>query len=445
VKRIFTTRLVVITTIILLAIAWLLYNKYVVQAKNDFFSSSMRNRSATSVGVASVERISIPIILNALGTVSPISTVTVRPRVSGVLQQVLFQEGETVKAGQVLAKIDPRAFELTLMQQTGQRMRSEAQLENARLILKRGLLLQEQDSISQQEVETQQTLVRQLEGTLMADRAAEANARLNLSYTQVVAPMAGRIGLRNVDEGNVINANDANGIAVITQMQPIEVEFAIPQTQIEEVQTELQRYSVKTKKVDAAVKSLPLVVSAMDRSRSKVLAEGEFWALDNQVDIQTGTVKAKAHFSNERLELFPNEFVNVKFVLRTIDNALVVPVAAVRHNEGGDFVYVVNVESSTVALRKVELGQADDERIQITKGLREGEKVITEGADRLRDGSKVHLPVGMAPANAGSAASSSVSRSFSSDGKTWRRRPDGEGRVPADGEPRRKRPDEGAR
>jgi len=338
-------------------------------------------RNITTVGVAAAEKADLPIVMNALGTVTATATVTVRPQVSGVLQQVNFKEGQMVKAGQVLALIDPRQYELALMQSSGQLQRDLAQLENARQVLKRDLVLQSQESIAQQDVEAQSTLVKQLEGTVMTDRAQEGNARLNLSYTKVLAPVSGRVGLRTLDVGNLVSANDATGIAVITQLAPIDIEFTVPQTQVGDIQAELAEQA-----------GSPLNVSALDRSRATVLAEGQFLALDNQVDIQTGTVRAKARFANADNHLFPNQFVNLRLVVRTIRNAVVVPVAALRHGTNGDYVYVLDPESKTVAQRAVTLGQAEVERVQIASGLAVGEKVITEGADRLKDGAKVNLP-----------------------------------------------------
>lgn len=340
-----------------------------------------RGAPATTVGVASVERVDIPVVLDALGTVTAAATTTVRPQVSGVLQKVLFTEGQMVKAGQLLATIDPRQFEMALMQATGQRQRDEAQLENANLTLQRYRTLLGQDSIARQDVDTQAALVKQLQGTVMTDRAAEGNARLNLSYSKIVAPISGRVGLRVVDVGNVVSTGDTNGVAVITQVAPIDVEFAVPQDRVPELRASISG-DEKTK----------LVATAFDRSRTTVLDTGTFLALDNQVDTQTGTVRAKARFANAKLPLFPSQFVNVRLAMRTIKDALVIPVSALRHGSNGDFVYVLNRADKTVALRLVKRGQATPDKIEITSGLVLGEQVITEGADRLKDGARVVLP-----------------------------------------------------
>ena len=338
-----------------------------------------RGGPATTVGVATAEQVDLPVTLEALGTVVPAAVATVRPQVSGVLQEIKFTEGQVVRAGQVLATIDPRSFEIALLQATGQRQRDEAQLESARLTLSRYRTLLEQDSIARQEVDTQAALVKQLEGAITTDRAAENQARLNLSYTQVKAPIAGRVGLRTVDIGNLVGSGDANGIAVITQFSPIDVEFAVPQDGVPELQSRI-----------VANATLPAV--ALDRTRTNELAQGRFAALDNQVDVQTGTVRAKARFENKDNKLFPSQFVNLRLQVRTIENAVVVPVNALRHGANGDFVFVLNEQAKTVAMRSVKRGQATVDKIQVLEGLKPGERVITEGADRLKDGAKVTLP-----------------------------------------------------
>lgn len=338
-----------------------------------------RGGPTTTVGVATAEQADIPVNIEALGTVTAAATATVRPQVSGVVQKILFTEGQMVKQGQVLATIDPRPFEMALLQARGQRQRDEAQLENARLLLSRYRTLLEQESIARQEVDTQAALVKQLEGTVMTDRAAEGIARLNVGYTQVKAPISGRVGLRTVDIGNLVSSGDANGVAVITQLSPIDVEFTVPQDQVPALQARIAQ-------------GAKLPATALDRTRTDTLATGSFMALDNQVDVQTGTVRAKARFANTDGKLFPSQFVNLRLVLDTIENAVVVPVTALRHGANGDFVYVLDPQQRTVSQRAVTRGQATVDKVQITSGLKMGEQVITEGADRLRDGAKVTLP-----------------------------------------------------
>ncbi len=348
-----------------------------------------RGGGATTVGVATAQQADIPVLLDALGTVTAAATATVRPQVAGILQKILFTEGQLVKAGQVMALVDPRPFEMALLQASGTRQRNQAQLDSARVTLARFKTLLEQDSIARQEVDTQAALVKQLEGTVMTDRAAEGVARLNLSYTQVKAPITGRVGLRTVDMGNLVGSSDVNGIALITQLSPIDVEFAVPQDRVPELQKRIRE-------------GAGLPATAFDRTRTTVLAGGKFAALDNQVDVQTGTVRAKARFANADQSLFPSQFVNLRLEMRVIKNAVVVPVTALRHGSAGDFVYVLNPKERTVALRTVTRGQATVDKVEVATGLKVGEQVITEGADRLKDGAKVTL-AGDKPAGAGGA------------------------------------------
>lgn len=339
--------------------------------------SGGRGAPSSTVGVATAERGNIPVVLEALGTVTPQASVKVRPQVSGVLEKVLFTEGQMVRKGDLLASIDPRQFEMALLQASGQRQRDEAQLDSAKVTLQRFKTLLDQDSIARQDVDTQATLVKQLEGTVVVDRASEGMAKLNLSYTRVTAPVSGRVGLRAVDVGNVVSSTDANGIVLITQVSPIDVVFAVPQDRVGELQ----------QSGASAIKA-----TALDRTRSSVLDTGTFASLDNQVDTSTGTVRAKARFANNQLALFPSQFVNVQLLVRTIDNAVVVPVTALRQGNSGDYVYVLNARERTVSLRNVTRGQATVDKVVIASGLQVGERVITEGADRLKDGARVVLP-----------------------------------------------------
>ncbi|WP_440110698.1 efflux RND transporter periplasmic adaptor subunit [Acidovorax sp. BL-A-41-H1] len=354
---------------------------YLVQRANGGASDAPARpgggRPMVTVGDAVARRAELPVIIDALGTVIPATSVTVRPQVSGLLTEVLFTEGQMVKKGQLLAQIDPRPFEQALLQAQGTRQRDEAQLENARLTLERYRTLLAQDSIARQDVDTQAALVRQLEGTVMTDRAQEGTARLNLGYTRIVAPASGRIGLRSVDAGNYVTSGDATGLATITQVNPIDVQFSVPQDRVGDIRA-------------AQAASPALVVTALDRTRKTELDKGRFSTLDNQVDTTTGTVKAKARFDNAQGALFPNQFVNVQLMLRTV-SAVVVPVTAVRTGANGDYVYVIN-EDRKVSLRKVVRGQATVGQMAITEGLKEGERVVSEGGDRLQDGMAVQLP-----------------------------------------------------
>lgn len=360
-------------------LAWYLTHSGTTGGKQRPGFGGRGGSSASTVGIATAERADLPVTIDALGTVAAAATVTVRPQISGTLQQILFREGQTVKAGQLLATIDPRSFEMAMMQATGQLQRDEAQLDVARITLARYRNLLAQDSIARQDVDTQAALVKQLEGTVMTDRANQGTAKINLGYTRITAPVSGRIGLKNVDVGNLVSTTDANGIAVITQTAPIAVTFAIPQDQVPDLQAAIEQ-------------GVPPQVIAFDRTRTTVLDTGNFSALDNLVDVQTGTVKVKAVFPNTKSTLFPNQFVNVRLQLRTIKGAVVVPVTALRHSGNGDYVYVLDAAKRTVSLRPVTRGQATVDKVQIASGLQIGEQVITEGADRLKDGAHVMLP-----------------------------------------------------
>lgn len=336
---------------------------------------AVRGGPPSTVGVAAARRADLPVIIEALGTVTPIAVATVSPQVSGVITQILYKEGEMVQKGQVLATIDPRPFQLALNQATAARQRDAAQLDSARVQLERYQVLLKQDSIARQTVDTQDALVKQLAGTVGVDRANENTAGLNLQWSRIVAPIAGRVGLRSIDVGNYIGSGNATGVATITQVSPIDVQFSIPQERVPEVKARV-----------AAGAKLP--VSAWDSTRTHKLDDGEFLTLDNQIDVQTGTIKAKARFANAGGDLFPNQFVNARLLLRTIDAAVVVPVIALRHGPSGDFVYVVNTDR-TVTLRNVTAGVSSVDDVEITHGLAVGEQVVTEGGDRLKDGARI--------------------------------------------------------
>jgi len=334
-------------------------------------------RPATTVGVAAASLADVPVTLDALGTVTPVATVTVTPQVGGTITQILFREGQMVTRGQTLAVIDPRPLQMALLQAQGTLTRDEAQLANARLTLTRYRALLAQDSIARQDVDTQAATVKQLEGTVMTDRAAVGVARLNLGYSRVAAPFDGRVGLRAVDVGNVISANSTTGIVVETQVAPIDVQFTVPQDQAPEVMAR------------AAKDTLPVTV--LDRTKTGALATGTFATLDNQVDPTTGTVRAKARFANAEATLFPNQFVNVRLTLNTLKAAVVAPLTALRTGPKGDYVWIVRPDQ-TVTMRLVKRGQATPSQVVILSGLAAGEKVVTEGGDRLTEGGKILLP-----------------------------------------------------
>ena len=331
-----------------------------------------------TVGMAVAKRADIPVKLDALGTVTPVTTITVRPQVSGVMTDVLFTEGQMVRKGDVLARIDPRSYQQALAQAQGTRVRDAAQLDAARVTLERYRTLLTQDSIARQDVDTQAALVKQLEGTVLTDKASEDTARLNLDFTRVTSPISGRVGLRTVDPGNYVAAGATTGIVTITQITPIDVQFAVPQDRVPDIEARVRAGAT-------------LSVTALDRTKANVLDVGTFSTLDNLVDTTTGTVKAKARFANAKTTLFPSQFVNVQLLLRTIDGAVTVPVTALRTSGTGNYVYVIN-DDRTVTMREVKRGESTVESAVILSGLNEGEKVVTEGGDRLKDGASVQLP-----------------------------------------------------
>jgi membrane fusion protein, multidrug efflux system len=331
----------------------------------------------TPVVAAAATQGDIDVIVNGLGTVTPLRTVTVKSRVDGELVRVLFEEGQLVKEGQLLAEIDPRAFQVQLQQAEGQLARDRALLENARIDLERYQTLFQQDSIAKQQVDTQASLVRQYDGAIRMDASQVDNARLQLAYSRISAPISGRLGLRLVDPGNIVHAGDQNGIVVITQLEPISVLYTVPQDLLPALMKRLQSGD-------------EIAVEAWDREQKAKLADGALASADNQVDPQTGTVKLKARFANSDHALFPQQFVNVRMKLDTLHDTVIVPPAAVQRGAQGMFVYVVQPDK-TVALRTVKLGPADGQRQAIAEGLRPGEVVVTDGTDRLRPGSPVDV------------------------------------------------------
>lgn len=332
---------------------------------------------STLVKVTQAGRNNIQEVVSSLGTVIPSQSVTVRSQVDGVLQAILFEEGQFVKKGEVLAKIDPRAYQAALAQAKGSLAQNQAKLNNARQDLKRYQTLFQQDSIARQEVDTQQALVREYEANQKSLQAAVEQAEINLGYTSVVAPIEGRLGLRTVDVGNLITANSTDGLVIITQTQPVDVSFAVPDSYVD-----------KVAKAFYTGQKLLVLISSKDNTRE--LAKGVLVSMDNQVDSTTGTIKLKARFDNQNYELFPNQFVNAKIILQDIKDALILNNDAIQYNNEGAFVYIVQ-EDNTVKAQPIKLGIVNNGMTQIISGLNDADKIVVEGLDRLRNGAKVEI------------------------------------------------------
>jgi multidrug efflux system membrane fusion protein len=330
-----------------------------------------------AVGIAKVSTADVPITINALGTVTPLATVTVHPQITGPLVKVAFTEGQTVKAGDLLVQIDPRPFQAALDQAAGQLKRDQALLANARVDAERYKTLLAQNSVSDQTYATQVATVAQDEAVVASDQAALEAAQLNLSYTRVTSPVPGLVGLRQVDVGNLMQANSTS-IVVVTQMQPMSVLFTVPEDSLSNILQKLRA-------------GAHLAVDAYDRSLSSKIASGVLSNADNEIDPTTGTLKLRAMFDNSKFELFPSQFVNVRLLVDTVRNAIVVPGAAMQQGASGSYVYVV-ADNSTVKMRTVKTGPSSGDLISVTDGLQPGESVVVDGADQLRDGARVILP-----------------------------------------------------
>lgn len=336
--------------------------------------ASMRPQPVSAVAV---QKVDLDVYLRALGTVIPINTVTVKSQVGGQLISLHFKEGQMVKKGDLLAEIDPRPFQVQLMQAEGQLARDEELLRNANADLARYKLLLTQDSISVQQVTTQESLVKQYMGVVKADKGLIANARLQLTYARIIAPLPGRVGLRLVDPGNMVQTNDTNGIAVITQLQPITAVFSIPQESLSLVLRHLNAGEA-------------LTAFAYDQEGKVVLAEGKLLAVDNQIDTTTGTVKLKAVFENKDNKLFPNQFVNIRLKVDTLRDATVMSTAAIQRGSIGTFAYVVKADK-TIGIKTLKLGPTEGDNVAVIEGLAPGEQVVTVGGDKLREGSKIEI------------------------------------------------------
>ncbi len=363
----------IVASAVLIAIGFALWQKWPQKPQT-------RGAAAQVVRVMKATRGDMPVTLNELGTVTPTATVTVMPNqaVSGYLIDVPFQEGQDVQKDQVLAEIDPRPFQAALDQAIGTLQRDQGLLEEAKMDLVRFQRLTKLDSIARQQTEDQAYLVKQDEGTVKLDEAAVRTARLNLSYSHITSPVAGRVGLRLVDPGNYITGSSSTGIAVVTTIKPTTVEFTVAQNDLQKV---VERFRTA---------GVTLPVMAYTSDGSKLLATGTLYAINNQMTTSTGTVMLRATFANDDEALFPDEFVNVRLLVDTLHQAVLVPTAAVLSGAPGNYVYLVN-KDNTASVRKVTLGPSDGQNTVIASGLDAGDTVVTDGTDRLSDGAKIKV------------------------------------------------------
>jgi membrane fusion protein, multidrug efflux system len=378
----------VLALLILAGVVW-----WVRQASAPQPGGNGRNGAPMSIVPEAVGKGDVGINIDALGTVTSLATVTIKSQISGYLMKIDFKEGDDVKKGDLIAEIDPRPYEATLAQANGNLVRDLALLKGAQVDLTRYQGLAAQNAVPRQTLDTQVALVAQYQGTTEADRAAVKSAEVNLQYCRILSPIDGRVGLRQVDQGNYVTPGDANGLVVITQLQPISVLFTVPEDNLQAIAKRTQAGAV-------------LPASAYDRSGTNKIADGTLLASDSQIDPTTGTIKLRALYPNENKLLFPNQFVNVRLLLDTHKDVTTMPTAGVQHGVPGTFVYLVNADN-TVSVRKVVLGVTDGDRVEVTSGLVPGDRIVIDGADKLRDGSKINVrsetnpgaaPSGTAPA-----------------------------------------------
>lgn len=366
-----------LVVLLISAISGFIFFKFRVHDDVKSANSARVLNFPVSVSAATAYVGDMPVYLSGLGTVTPLRTVTVHSRVDGELIKVAFTEGQTVQQGDLLVEIDPRPFQVLLKQAEGQLIRDKALLKNAELDLQRYTTLQAQDSIAAQQTAAQVALVKQYQGTVEMDESQLDNAKLQLTYSRITAPISGRIGLRLVDQGNIIYATDANGMLVITQTQPISVIFTLPEDSVPVV---MNRWRTQQN----------LTVEAFDRAGAHKLADGKVSAMDNQIDTTTGTLKLKAMFENADNALFANQFVNIRMQLDTLHDAVLLPAAAVQRGSEGAFVYVINNDNS-ITIRRVKIAATEGEVIAVREGVSQGEKIVTDGIDKLRENSQIKL------------------------------------------------------
>jgi membrane fusion protein, multidrug efflux system len=367
-----------------------------------------------SIVPETVSKGDIGINLNALGTVTSLATVTIRTQISGYLIRVAFKEGDDVKKGDLLAEIDSRPYEAALAQQRGQLARDEALLKGAQVDLTRYQGLAAQNAVPRQQLDTQIALVAQDQGTVEADRAMVKAAEVNLNYCRILSPLDGRVGLRQIDQGNYVTPGDANGLVVITQIQPISVLFTVPEDNLQAIAKRIQSGAL-------------LPATALDRGGANKIADGTLQTFDSQIDPTTGTIKLRAQFPNDTRTLYPNQFVNVRLLLDTHKDVITMSTAGIQRGVPGTFVYLVNADS-TVSVRPVKLGATEGDRVEVLSGVAPGDRIVIDGADKLRDGAKINVRAptdASPPADATKAAGQSGGQDKAGGGGKKRRSEDG--------------------
>ncbi len=365
--------------VLVLGLAWLIHHRIAAQGKQPHMGRGAMMNGPMPVSVGKVSTADVPVVIEALGTVTPLATVQIRPQVTGPLIKIPFQEGQIVKAGDLLAQIDPRPYQAALDSAQGQLEKDQAALAGARIDLARYKRELQEDAVAAQTYTDQIATVHGDEAAVVADQASVETAKLNLSYTRMTSPVTGLVGLRQVDLGNLLQANQTQQVVTVTQMQPMSVLFSVPENDLTQVFEQLHQGGGK------------LVAQAWDRTMQQLITTGTLSSVDNQINTSTGTLNMRAMFDNKDLALYPNEFVNIKLVITTLKDQVVVPGSAVENGPSSNFVYILNPDH-TVTMRTVVTGPTDGNNIAIMKGLTAGETVVTDGADQLRDGQQVLLP-----------------------------------------------------
>jgi multidrug efflux system membrane fusion protein len=364
----------IVLAVVVGLLIWIL-QPYSVQTNGGKHGNS---GAAVPVVAATAHKGDIDIIENGLGTVTPLANITVRTQINGQLQQIAFEEGQIVQAGDFLAQIDPRPYQMQLEQAQGALEKDQALLKDAEIDLERYKKLVAQDSIARQQLDTQQSLVDQDKGNVLTDQSQIDTAKLNLLYCHITAPVTGRVGLRQVDQGNYVQTSDPNGIVVLTQLQPISALFTLPEDNLPQIMKRLGE-------------GAQLQATAYDRTESTKLATGKLVSMDSQIDDTTGTIKMRAQFDNTDNVLFPNQFVNIELLVDTLKDVIIIPSASVQRGAPGTFVYLVKSDN-TVTVKTIKLGPSQGDNIAVTDGLQEGDKIVVDGADKLREGAKITLP-----------------------------------------------------